>query len=113
MTPALLLKTGHAQRLLDDTFAGTIAHGGEDYPACIGAFMVEQRLSPDGGGFTPVTTGKVQVAKSDAIGATFKSTQNCTVTPKSGGAVRQCKIDFVEDIQVAWVLTLRDLRQGA
>lgn len=89
------------------------APGGKVLAAIVGVFEAQQRLRPDGTGFSPFVSGTVWLLKSLCDpNWTFKSGQFMTVTAP-GGAARNCKIFTVEDKFTFWQIAVDDQSQAA
>lgn len=95
-----------------DLQGGTLTFNATPYPCTIGAFTVEQRLKPDGGGFSPMLTSQASVANDDLGSVTLKRGQFVTVTPNRGTA-RECQIESVVDTGAILLINLLDKNQNA
>lgn len=103
----------HRQMLRSDLQAGVARYANADFPCTIGVFTIQQILTADGGGLTPVLMGTLEIAKGDLPDQLqFRSEQPIIVTPKIGIA-RNCRIHSLTDTGPLWQLTLKDLNQGA
>lgn len=110
-----MLLMAHRQMLASD-YGGTITWGGNEYPAVIGSFDVQQVLGPDGGGLSPMTLGLVCVARSalPATFAGFKRGQSILCKPNdSTRAQRSCRVFDMRDNGALIEITVNDANQGA
>jgi hypothetical protein len=98
---------------INGKIGGQIVYSGVTVPAIVGVFEVQQRLRPDGSGFSPFITGTIWLLKSLCLPAwTFHSGQQMTVTAP-GCAARACKIFTIEDKFTFWQIVVDDQSQAA
>lgn len=112
MSDAAYALRGHRQMLQSDLQGGSLAFNGRVFPATIGAFTIDQRLRPDGGGFSPLLTGQASIAFEDLGDTVFKRGQFVTVAPNTGSS-RDCQIESVVDTGAIVTLNLLDKNQNA
>ena len=90
-----------------------VIYAGNQYPAVVSHFQVQQMLAPNGGGFTPMLMGQAIIQKNILpAGINFRSGQFITAA-QVGGSVRQCQIESVDDEFGEYRLNLWDKSQKA
>ncbi len=95
----------------NEIMGGTVTYGGQEYPATIGVFAIQQVL--DDGGLSPKLLASVTVSRGDFPGGTrFKSLDAVRVSPNRGPQ-RNCFIHSIDDSGGLVTLTVHDANEGA
>lgn len=82
-----------------------------NYPATISRFEIKQVFG--NGGFSPRLMGQAIVRKSVLPAGTYFRTGDRLTAVQSGGSVRSCQIEDIEDQFTEYRLNLWDVNQGA
>lgn len=104
---------GHRRMVESDLQGGLITYANSDFDCTVGTFSIQQVLSPEGGGFTPMLLGDITVAREDFPEGTVFRTGQAVIARPNSGPVRNCKIYSIDDSGPLIKLTLRDQNQGA